>query len=68
MNMKSNRVLILRPAAPAGFDYEGYNRRAEVRFRRAEARRSVLAAVETAVTAAIGIGFTLCFLLFFTML
>jgi len=64
--MKSN-LIVLHPA-PAGFDYEGYNRRAETRFRRAEARRTVLAAVETLVTAAIGVGFAVCFALFFTML
>ena len=65
--MKSN-VISLYPNRTAGFDYSGYNRRAELRFRRAERRRNAVCAVETLVTAAIGIGFTLCVLLFFTML
>jgi hypothetical protein len=65
--MKSN-VIELYPNRASDFDYEGYNRRAELRFRRAEIRRTAAAVVETAVAAAIGIGFTVCMLIFFTML
>ena len=66
----TNRVIELCPRAPrgAGFDFSGCARRAERRFRAAELRRNLAAGAELLVTAAIGVGFTVCVLLFFTML
>lgn len=50
------------------FDYAACNRRAELRFRNSEIRAWILYAVETAVTAAIGLCTVGCVILAFTML
>ena len=63
-----NNVIELYPSAPAPFDYAAVNRRADLRFRAAERRRSLLNLVEVAVTALIGIGFAVCVVLVLTML
>lgn len=64
-----NNVIELKQYRPAaGFDYEGYSRRAERRLRAKLRRERILTAVELTVSCAIGVGFTACVLLFFTML
>lgn len=63
-----NNVIELKQYRTAGFDYEGYSCRAERRLRAKLRRERLLTAVELAVSCAIGVGFTACVLLFFTML
>lgn len=66
MRNESNVIELSAYRAPSGHDMERFSPEAE---RRGEAWCSrVLAAVELAVTCAIGVGFTACVLLFFTML
>jgi len=66
--MKNNIIELAQYRQHKGFDYEAYNRRAEIRFRSSEVRAWILYAVETAVTAAIGICTIFCVCLAFTML
>jgi len=56
------------PEQPSGFDWAAYEARAKKRFRRSELRFTVLTAVESVVTAAIGVCVLLCAAVFFTML
>ena len=49
-------------------DFAAVNRRATLRFRAAERRRNVMNAIESAVTALIGVGFAVCVALTLTML
>ena len=68
---RTNNVIQLYPAAPAvreGLDFAAVNRRATLRFRAAERRRNVMNAIESAVTALIGVGFAVCVALTLTML
>ena len=54
----TNNVIQLYPSAPAvreGLDFAAVNRRATLRFRAAERRRNVVNAIESAVTALIGV-------------
>ena len=48
--------------------FRSVNRRATLRFRAAERRRNVMNAIESAVTALIGVGFAVCVALTLTML
>ena len=66
--MYENNVIELKQYRTAGFDYEGCSRRAERRLRARLRRERILTAVELTVLCAIGVGFTACVLLFFTML
>ena len=66
---RTNNVIQLYPSAPAvreGLDFAAVNRR--LRFRAAERRRNVVNAIESAVTALIGVGFAVCVALTLTML
>ena len=70
---RTNNVIQLYPSAPAvreGLDFAAVNRRATLRFRAdAEAAaRNVVNAIESAVTALIGVGFAVCVALTLTML
>ena len=68
---RTNNVIQLYPSAPAvreGLDFAAVNRRATLRFRAAERRRNVMNAIESAVTALIGVGFAVCVALTLTML
>ena len=56
------------PAVREGLDFAAANRRATLRFRAAERRRNVMNAIESAVTALIGVGFAVCVALTLTML
>ena len=67
---RTNNVIQLYPSAPAvreGLDFAAVNR-ATLRFRAAERRRNVMNAIESAVTALIGVGFAVCVALTLTML
>lgn len=66
--MKNNVIEFAKYRSSPVFDYESYNRRAEIRFRNSEIRAWILHLVETAVTAAIGICTVFCVCLAFTML
>ena len=66
---RTNNVIQLYPSAPAvreGLDFAAVNRRATLRFRAAERRRNVVNAIESAVTALIGVA--VCVALTLTML
>lgn len=63
-----NVIELSRYREPKRFDYEAYNRRAEIRLRNSEIRAWILHLTETVVTAAIGICTVLCVFLAFTML
>ena len=65
----TNNVIQLYPSAPAVREgLAAVNRRATLRFRAAERRRNVVNAIESAVTALIGVGFAVCVALTLTML
>ena len=66
--MKNNVIELTNYRQNEAFDYYAYNRRAEVRLRNSEMRAWIMHAVETAVTAAIGICTIFCVYLAFTML
>lgn len=68
--MKKTNVIELKAYRPyeSGFDYAAYARRAETRLRGSEMRKMLVAAAETVSTALIGVCFTVCTVLVFTML
>jgi len=70
--MKQTKIIplsaYLPEPSPEPFDYAGYNERARRRYRRAAACSVVLTAVESAVTAAIGLCVLAATMVFFTML
>ena len=51
--MKHNVIQLANYQEPKNFDYVGYNRRAEIRFRSAQIRFWLSAAVDTLATLAI---------------
>ena len=68
---RTNNVIKIYPSAHAvseGMDLAAVNSRAKLRFRAAERRRNVMNAIESAVTALIGVGFAVCVALTLTML
>lgn len=68
--MKQTNVIELRQCRTEhqGFDYAAYARRAEKRLRCSQLRNMMVAAAETVSTALIGVCFTVCTVLVFTML
>lgn len=67
--MKTNNIIDLSfYRQPESFDYASANRRAALRYRNSEIRAWIMHAVETAVTATIGICSLFCVYLAFTML
>ena len=59
---------IITPMTENAVDYAAYARRAEKRLRASQMRRMMVAAAETVSTALIGVCFTVCTVLVFTML
>ena len=68
MTFENNVIELKQYRAAAGFDYAQYSRRAERRLQARLRRQRLLTAAELLTSAAIGVGFTACVLLFFTML
>lgn len=66
--MYHNNVIELFPTCSRDFDFDGYNRRAQMRFRARQRREGLLALTECFVMALIGVGFTACVVLTVTML
>ena len=64
----NNVIELSRYRKSEPFDFEAYNRRAQIRFRNSEIRAWILQLTETLVTAAIGICTVFCVVLAFTML
>ena len=66
--MRNNIIEFSKYYQPETFDYAASNRRAALRYRNSEVRAWIMHAVETAVTASIGICSLFCVYLAFTML
>lgn len=66
--MKNNVIELRRYRRPEPFDFSGYNRRAELRFRRSELRAWILCLAEAVMTLGIGVCAVFCVYLAITML